>query len=162
RAQFGDDGPSGRVGERVRAARENGLPRGGAPAGQDQPTRMRGGKARHGVQRVGRESGRIDPRSQRGSGGPFGVVGAKVDSSAGWAIDASTTAGKRLATAVPDVHTRATGLPPAFAIPSAEKPDDRSSRITCTRTPPWRARARAIGVDREPGDTHASVSPNRT
>src|SRR5205823_3163418 len=70
--------------------------------------------------------------------------------------------GKRLATAVPDVHTRATGFPPAFAIPSAEKPDDRSSRITCTRTPPWRARARAIGVDREPGDTHASVSPNRT
>ena len=41
---------------------------------------------------------------------------------------ASITAGWRFAAAVPEVQVTATGRPVAFAMPSAKKPAERSSR----------------------------------
>jgi hypothetical protein len=77
------------------------------------------------------------------------------------AIEASTTAGRRFAAAVPLVHATTTGRFEAFARPSAKNADARSSRCTCTRTSGCRASASASGVDRDPGETHASVRPRR-
>ena len=52
------------------------------------------------------------------------------------ACAASTTAGRRLATAVPDVHDTAAGRLPTFASPRARKPAVRSSIRVCRRRPP--------------------------
>ena len=54
-----------------------------------------------------------------------------------------------------------TGRPLACAIPRAKNPADRSSSTTCTRNHSFAANASASGVDREPGDTTASVTPPR-
>ena len=81
------------------------------------------------------------------------------------ACDASSTAGCRFATAVPDVVTTGTARPERSARPSARNPAVRSSMRTCRRSRPavsaaWRANA--SGALREPGQSTASVTPPRT
>ena len=73
---------------------------------------------------------------------------------------ASTTAGWSSAAAVPLVTQMMVGLPVAIASPRAKKAALRSSRRTWTRS--RSARGRASGVEREPGQTTASVTPSRT
>src|SRR5947209_1855176 len=75
---------------------------------------------------------------------------------------ASTTAGWKLAAAVPEVHTTAAGRPVALAAPRAQKAADRSSISTCVLRPGCPASASARGVEREPGATNASVRPHRS
>jgi hypothetical protein len=55
-----------------------------------------------------------------------------VSSSSGtWERDASTTAGSRLATAVPELVMTAAGVPEARPKPRAQKASERSSMQTC-------------------------------
>ena len=75
---------------------------------------------------------------------------------------ASWTAGASSAAAVPEVTATAAGRPAAFARPSAKKPAPRSSTCDQARRPGSRASASASGAEREPGDVHASVMPQRT
>ena len=77
------------------------------------------------------------------------------------ASHASTTAGCRLAAAVPDVHVTATGRPLAFAIPSATKPAERSSITDTASMPGAAASVSAIGAFREPGEVTAWRMPQR-
>jgi hypothetical protein len=49
----------------------------------------------------------------------------------------------------------------AFASPSAKKPAQRSSMCEWQRSRGSRARLRTSGVQREPGEVHASRSPQR-
>lgn len=72
---------------------------------------------------------------------------------------ASTTAGCSSAAAVPLVVHTTTARPVARDEPSAKNPADLSSRRTWTLSRASRARARASGVEREPGQTTASVTP---
>jgi hypothetical protein len=79
--------------------------------------------------------------------------------------DASSTAGCRLATAVPDVVQTGTGRPERSASPSARKAAVRSSIRTCSRSrcpasAAWSAND--SGALREPGQRTASVIPQRT
>jgi hypothetical protein len=67
---------------------------------------------------------------------------------------ASTTAGWKLAAAVPLVHSTTAGTP-SRPIPSATNAATRSSCTTCTAMSGFDARATAIGVLREPGATTA-------
>ncbi len=53
-----------------------------------------------------------------------------------WLCQASSSAGCRLAAAVPDVVTTGTGFPDALAMPSAKKAAVRSSIRTCSRSSP--------------------------
>ena len=78
------------------------------------------------------------------------------------ASHASTTAGCRLAAAVPEVQVIATGRPLALAIPSATKPAERSSITDTASRPSWPASVSASGALREPGQVTACVSPQRT
>src|SRR5699024_6454323 len=71
------------------------------------------------------------------------------------------TAGWKLAAAVPEVQTTATGAREARARPRARNEAERSSTRTCTLIPPWATRASASGVERDPGATTASVRPQR-
>ena len=73
---------------------------------------------------------------------------------------ASTTAGWSSAAAVPLVTQMTVGLPVAIASPSAKNAALRSSRRTWTRS--RSAKGRASGVERDPGQTTASVTPSRT
>jgi hypothetical protein len=66
-----------------------------------------------------------------------------------------------LAAAVPEVQRIATGEPLAWAAPSAKKAAERSSRITVTSISGCRQRARASGVEREPGEMTACLNPQR-
>src|SRR5918997_1939531 len=80
------------------------------------------------------------------------------------AYDASSTAGCRFATAVPDVVQTGTGRPDRSASPSARKPAVRSSIRTCSRSRPAASAACSandIGALREPGHSTASVTPQR-
>ena len=77
------------------------------------------------------------------------------------ASQASTTAGWRLAAAVPEVQVTATGRPLAFAIPSATKPAERSSSTDTASTPSCAARVSASGAFREPGEVTACRIPQR-
>ena len=52
--------------------------------------------------------------------------------------------------------------PVARASPSAKKALERSSRWTCNVTAGWRASASASDVERDPGDTHACLTPPAT
>ena len=61
---------------------------------------------------------------------------AESTSSGTPACDASSTAGCRFATAVPEVVTTGTGTPLARASPRARKPAERSSIRTCSRSRP--------------------------
>ncbi|SHV14142.1 Uncharacterised protein [Mycobacteroides abscessus subsp. abscessus] len=77
---------------------------------------------------------------------------------------ASTTAGPRLATAVPDVIATGTGEPLAAASPTARKPAVRSSMRTCSRSRPALSAscsAKASGALREPGHNTTSRTPPR-
>ena len=81
------------------------------------------------------------------------------------ACDASSTAGCRFATAVPDVVHTGTGRPERTAIPSARNPAVRSSMRTCSRSRPAASAACSAndsGALREPGHSTASVTPQRT
>ncbi len=71
---------------------------------------------------------------------------------------ASTTAGWKLAAAVPLVHTSTAGTPSSPA-PRATKAATRSSWTTCTASSARSVRARATGVLREPGATMATRTP---
>ena len=75
------------------------------------------------------------------------------------AWSASATAGWSSAAAVPLVTQMTVGLPEAIASPSAKKAALRSSSRTWTRS--RCARGSASGVEREPGQTTASVTPSR-
>ena len=75
---------------------------------------------------------------------------------------ASSTAGCRFATAVPDVVTSTAGTPDSLARPSARKPALRSSTRTCSWIRPApsgsasaSARAYASGAERDPGQRTA-------
>ena len=97
------------------------------------------------------------PRS-RSSGGRSAV--STMSGTRAWY--ASTTAGAKFTTAVPDVPRTATGRRPAFASPRAMKAPARSSRWTITRRPGCARRASAMGIDRDPGQTMASRTPAAT
>ena len=78
---------------------------------------------------------------------------------------ASSTAGCRFATAVPDVVTTTAGRPDSIAVPSARNAAPRSSMRTCRRIAPTRsssAAASASACEREPGATTTSRTPSRT
>ena len=62
---------------------------------------------------------------------------------------------------MPEVQSIATGVPVAWAAPSAKKPAERSSRITVTSICGSRQSATASGVEREPGETTARRTPQR-
>ena len=62
---------------------------------------------------------------------------------------------------MPDVQASAAGVPDAFAIPSAKNAALRSSMCEVARIRGSRARLSTSGVEREPGDVHASLSPQR-
>src|SRR5919201_1245591 len=64
---------------------------------------------------------------------------------------APTTAGIRLATAVPEVHVTATGLPLALAMPSATNPAERSSITDTHSSIRSDVTARISGALRDPG-----------
>ena len=75
---------------------------------------------------------------------------------------ASITAGCRFAAAVPEVQATATGRPVAFAMPSAKKPAERSSRTETASSSSCAASVSANGALREPGDVTAWRIPQRT
>ena len=91
----------------------------------------------------------------RSSGGRSAVS----TSSGTLARSASSTAGWKLAAAVPEVHSTTTARPDRLAAPSAKNAADRSSRWTCTLIPGCSANASANGADRDPGARQASVTP---
>ena len=62
---------------------------------------------------------------------------------------------------MPEVQASATGRPVAFASPSAKKPPLRSSMCEVARMRGSRASESTSGVEREPGDVHASRRPQR-
>src|SRR5258705_9485645 len=72
------------------------------------------------------------------------------------------TAGRYSAAAVPLVQARTTGRRVAFASPSPKNAPERSSMCDVQRRRPSRTSARTSGVEREPGDVDASVTPQRT
>ena len=74
---------------------------------------------------------------------------------------ASTTAGCSSTAAVPLLVSTTAGRPLARPNPSAMKAALRSSWCTCTAILASEASATASGVDREPGQTTASVTPAR-
>ncbi len=97
------------------------------------------------------------PRS-RSSGGRSAVN--TMSGTRPW--NASTTAGAKLTTAVPDVPRMTTGRRPALARPSAKNAAARSSTWVRTRMSGCARSARAMGIDRDPGQTMASRTPAAT
>jgi pimeloyl-ACP methyl ester carboxylesterase len=95
--------------------------------------------------------------TSRSSGGRSAVS----TSSGTPACVASWTAGAKFAAAVPLVHATAAGRPVAFATPRAKKPALRSSTCDQVGIRSSAARARTIGVEREPGDVQAPAIPQR-
>src|SRR3954466_2375615 len=87
------------------------------------------------------------------------AVSTSSGTPASWA---STTAGRKLAAAVPDVQVITAGSPVALAMPSAKNAAQRSSTCECTVRRPSRTSASTSGVEREPGDGHAWRTPLRT
>mmetsp|Transcript_15257 Transcript_15257/g.43420 ORF Transcript_15257/g.43420 Transcript_15257/m.43420 type:complete len:278 (+) Transcript_15257:5886-6719(+) len=75
--------------------------------------------------------------------------------------DASTTDGKRFATAVPDEVITAQGLPVALPWPSAQNPSDRSSIPGTSRARGCCATANVSGEDLEPGAMQNVLHPQR-
>ena len=76
---------------------------------------------------------------------------------------ASTTAGNRLATALPEVVTTAAGTPAARPKPRAKKAADRSSTAVNSCRPPGSSSpaATARGAERLPGQSTSRSSPWR-
>lgn len=62
---------------------------------------------------------------------------------------------------MPLVQASATGLPLAFAAPTAKKPAARSSTCDHAGNRPSRASARTSGVERDPGEVQAPAIPQR-
>ena len=62
---------------------------------------------------------------------------------------------------MPDVQASAAGRPVALAMPSAKKPPQRSSTCEVARIRGSRASDSTSGVEREPGEVHASRRPQR-
>src|SRR5947199_135838 len=116
--------------------------------------------------RRARESGSASSGAPRRSANAATAAGssgsASSTSSATPASCASTTAGRYSAAAVPLVQASTTGRRVALASPSAKKPPARSSRCDVHRSRPSRTSASTSGVEREPGDVQASVTPQRT
>ena len=75
--------------------------------------------------------------------------------------DASTTAGNRLATAVPDDVMTAQGLPVALPCPRAQNPSERSSMPGTILARGCCATANVSGEDLEPGATQKVLHPHR-
>ena len=92
--------------------------------------------------------------------------GPRTDTISGtWPCAASSTAGCRLATAVPEVVITAAGCPDPRASPRARKPAVRSSIRTCRRSRPVASAscsANDRGALRDPGARMASVRPQAT
>mmetsp|Transcript_47577 Transcript_47577/g.110942 ORF Transcript_47577/g.110942 Transcript_47577/m.110942 type:complete len:231 (-) Transcript_47577:1487-2179(-) len=78
------------------------------------------------------------------------------------AAAASTTAGSKFATALPEVTIMAVGAPAAFAHPSAWKQAPRSSWCTMDLVYGCLLTATTNGVEREPGQMTKFLMPNRT
>src|SRR5215210_1038783 len=76
-------------------------------------------------------------------------------------VDASTTAGRPLATAVPEVVIQAAGRPVARAKPMAANAVPRSSKWMRLRALWFAASAAIRGVEREPGATQKNSTPQR-
>ena len=76
--------------------------------------------------------------------------------------NASTTAGARFTAAVPEVQRTATGRPARLASPGRRSRRPARRGRTRVRIPGWAWRARASGVDRDPGQMTASRVPART
>src|SRR5215210_4272822 len=76
-------------------------------------------------------------------------------------VAASTTAGRPLATAVPEVVIQAAGPPVARACPRAAKAVPRSSKWMRLRAFSLAASAATRGVEREPGATQKKPTPQR-
>src|ERR671910_1690747 len=76
-------------------------------------------------------------------------------------VEASTTAGKPFATAVPEVVIQAAGRPVARAYPRAAKAVPRSSKWTRLLAFSFAASAATRGVEREPGATQKKSTPQR-
>src|SRR5215210_6586166 len=76
-------------------------------------------------------------------------------------VAASTTAGRPLATAVPEVVIQAAGPPVARACPSAAKAVPRSSKWTRVLAFSLAASAATSGVERDPGATQKKSTPQR-
>src|SRR3954449_10546516 len=96
--------------------------------------------------------------TSRSSGGRS-AVSTSSGTPASWA---STTAGRYSAAAVPLVHASTTGRRVALARPSAKNAPERSSMCEVQRSRPSRTSASTSGVERDPGEVHASVMPQRT
>src|SRR5918998_2581909 len=77
-------------------------------------------------------------------------------------VAASTTGGRPLATAVPEVVIQAAGRPVARAWPRAAKAVPRSSKWTSFLALLFPASAATRGVEREPGATQKEPTPQRT
>src|SRR3954470_4315262 len=75
---------------------------------------------------------------------------------------ASTTAGRYSAAAVPLVQASTTGRRVALASPRPKNAPERSSMCDVQRRRPSRTSASTSGVERDPGEVHASVMPQRT
>ena len=73
---------------------------------------------------------------------------------------ASTTAGSKFATAVPEVVITAAGTPFAFPRPSAKNPSDLSSMQVTTSALGWFAAASTSGVDLLPGAMQKYFTPS--
>src|SRR6266699_3345114 len=78
-----------------------------------------------------------------------------------WLNFASTSAGKKFAAAVPDVHSKATGLRNCFAIPSPKNAAERSSTCIQVRIAVCATKAMARWVEREPGQITTFRIPAR-
>src|SRR5215210_3643533 len=76
-------------------------------------------------------------------------------------VEASTTAGRPLATAVPEVVIQAAGRPVARAKPMAANAVPRSSKWMRLRALWFAASAAIRGVEREPGATQKNSTPQR-
>ena len=64
-----------------------------------------------------------------------------------------------MAVAVPDVQTKAAGMPLLKPVPREKKAAPRSSRIEYTFIFGWAAKAMVSGVDLDPGAITAVVIP---
>ena len=63
---------------------------------------------------------------------------------------------------MPLVQTNSTGRRVCLANPSAKKAAERSSNTGTASTPGWRTNAMVNGVERDPGETTACVTPRLT
>ena len=70
------------------------------------------------------------------------------------------TAGKKLAPAVPELQTTATGVLEDWAKPREKNAADRSSRCAHDVIDEFLAKATAMGVERDPGQMETCFNPH--